>query len=246
MKRYMFTCPLQNCGVVMSRDGESPEEGVTILSNMAQQHLKDVHPDIHKTREEVEADIKEHMVIGQKCKKKLSLASFCYNLSMEEESTRQYFSYSKIILGSLLVVITILLAATFSMSILAQSRPKIKQVLAVTKPSPTATPTPTPIPTATPTSIPTATPTPAPTVDPTNDVVWNELAACESGGNWGEDTGNGYYGGLQFSQGAWESVGGNGKPSSASRDEQISRGKMLQLHRGWAPWGACSRQLGLQ
>lgn len=63
MKRYMFTCPLPNCGVVMSRDGESLEEGVTILSNIAQQHLKEVHPDIHKTREEVETDIKTHVIV---------------------------------------------------------------------------------------------------------------------------------------------------------------------------------------
>lgn len=168
---------------------------------------------------------------------------------MEEESHRQYFSYPKIILGNFLVVICILLVGAFRMSILAGSHSHAKKVLAVVKPSatstPSPTPTPTPLPTSIPTPIPTATPTPAPTADPTNDTVWAELAACESGGNWGEDTGNGYYGGLQFSQGAWSSVGGTGNPASASRDEQISRGKMLQLHRGWAPWGACSRQLGL-
>lgn len=63
MKRYIFVCPLENCGVVMSRDGESQEEGVTILSNIAEQHLQTVHPTIHKTREEVEEDIKSHMTI---------------------------------------------------------------------------------------------------------------------------------------------------------------------------------------
>src|SRR5690348_16076444 len=83
-------------------------------------------------------------------------------------------------------------------------------------PTPTQTPTPTPTPTNTPTPTPsptpTNTPTPIPTADPTNDQIWDKLASCESHNNWGDDTGNGYYGGLQFSQSAWESVGGSGKP----------------------------------
>jgi hypothetical protein len=109
-------------------------------------------------------------------------------------------------------------------------------------PSPTIIPTPTdtPMPTPTPTEI----PTPIPTTDPTNDAVWDRLAWCESHQNWGDDTGNGYYGGLQFSQSAWESVGGSGSPAHASREEQIMRGKMLQARRGWGPWGGCSRALG--
>ncbi|HYK08763.1 MAG TPA: transglycosylase family protein [Candidatus Eisenbacteria bacterium] len=118
--------------------------------------------------------------------------------------------------------------------------------------TPTSTPTPTPSPTSTPTPIPTATPTPSPsptpipTANPQNDAVWEQLAQCESHANWAADTGNGYYGGLQFNQSAWESVGGTGKPSVASRDEQIAKGKLLQAARGWSPWGACSKQLGLQ
>lgn len=64
MKKYTFTCPLEGCGVVMTRDGESDQEGVTVLSNMAEQHLHDVHPDVHKTREEIEEDISSHMVIS--------------------------------------------------------------------------------------------------------------------------------------------------------------------------------------
>lgn len=115
----------------------------------------------------------------------------------------------------------------------------------ITIPTPTTTPTPSPtsIPTPTPTYIPT--PTPQPTTDPTDDRVWDRLAQCEAGGNWAEDTGNGYYGGLQFNQSAWESVGGSGNPAQASRTEQISRGKMLQAQRGWSPWSACSKELGL-
>ena len=101
------------------------------------------------------------------------------------------------------------------------------------------------VPTLTPTPIPTAIPTPIPTTDPTNDAIWDSLAGCESHNHWNEDTGNGYFGGLQFSQGTWESVGGVGKPSNASREEQIAKGKLLQARRGWSPWVACSKKLGL-
>lgn len=92
------------------------------------------------------------------------------------------------------------------------------------------------------------TPTPTPTPEPVNatgDDVWLKLADCESHQNWADNTGNGYYGGLQFSQGAWESAGGSGLPSDAGRDEQIMRGKLLQSKRGWGPWNACSKKLGL-
>jgi hypothetical protein len=90
------------------------------------------------------------------------------------------------------------------------------------------------------------TPTPTPIFDPADDAVWLKVAECESHQNWKDDTGNGYYGGLQFSQGAWTSVGGSGKPSDASSSEQIMRGKMLQKVRGWGAWGACSSRLGLR
>lgn len=90
------------------------------------------------------------------------------------------------------------------------------------------------------------TPTPTPIFDPSDNTVWLKLAECESHQNWQDDTGNGYYGGLQFSLGAWASVGGGGKPSDASKDEQIVRGKILQQRRGWGPWGGCSKKLGLR
>ncbi len=89
------------------------------------------------------------------------------------------------------------------------------------------------------------TPTPTPVFDPSDDKVWLQLAECESHQNWQDDTGNGYYGGLQFSLGAWASVGGSGKPSEASKDEQIIRGKALQSRRGWGAWGGCSKKIGL-
>jgi len=53
-------------------------------------------------------------------------------------------------------------------------------------------------------------------------VDWDAVAACESGGNWGTATGNGYYGGLQFTMGTWHANGGSGSPQHASREEQRS------------------------
>ena len=67
--------------------------------------------------------------------------------------------------------------------------------------------------------------------------VWDKLAQCESGGNWSINTGNGYYGGLQFSLATWRSVGGSGLPSDASREEQIKRAEILQARSGWGQWG---------
>ena len=52
--------------------------------------------------------------------------------------------------------------------------------------------------------------------------VWDSLAQCESGGNWAINTGNGYYGGLQFNLGTWQAYGGTGLPSDASRETQIA------------------------
>ena len=75
--------------------------------------------------------------------------------------------------------------------------------------------------------------------------VWDRIAACESGGNWAINTGNGFYGGLQFTLGSWAAVGGSGNPANASREEQISRGQMLQARQGWGAWPACSAKIGL-
>lgn len=75
--------------------------------------------------------------------------------------------------------------------------------------------------------------------------VWDQIAACESGGNWAINTGNGFYGGLQFTMGSWAATGGSGNPADASRDEQIARGQILQSRQGWGAWPACSAKLGL-
>lgn len=76
--------------------------------------------------------------------------------------------------------------------------------------------------------------------------VWDALARCESGGNWSINTGNGYYGGLQFTAATWKAVGGQGLPHQASREEQIERGKILQARSGWGQWPACTKKLGLR
>ncbi len=78
------------------------------------------------------------------------------------------------------------------------------------------------------------------------DDVWDRLAKCESGGNWAINTGNGYYGGLQFTPGSWRAAGGSGLPHQASREEQIARGKILQSKQGWGAWPACTRKLGIR
>ncbi len=76
--------------------------------------------------------------------------------------------------------------------------------------------------------------------------VWDRLAQCESGGNWSINTGNGYYGGLQFSASTWAAVGGTGLPHQHSREEQIKRGQILQARAGWGQWPHCSSRLGLR
>ena len=79
-----------------------------------------------------------------------------------------------------------------------------------------------------------------------NGGVWDRIAMCESGGNWAINTGNGYYGGLQFSLSSWRAVGGSGYPHQASKSEQISRAESLLAIQGWGAWPACSSKLGLR
>jgi len=74
--------------------------------------------------------------------------------------------------------------------------------------------------------------------------TWDALAQCESGGNWAIDTGNGYYGGLQFSMATWQANGGVGNPADASREEQIRVAENVLATQGWGAWPACSAQIG--
>lgn len=91
-----------------------------------------------------------------------------------------------------------------------------------------------------------AAPTPVSAPAVADGSVWDRLAMCEATGNWAINTGNGFYGGLQFTLSSWQAVGGTGLPSDASREEQIARGIKLQAIQGWGAWPACSAKLGLR
>lgn len=70
--------------------------------------------------------------------------------------------------------------------------------------------------------------------------MWNRIARCESGGNWHINTGNGYYGGLQFAAASWRSAGGRdfaSLPHRATKAEQITVANRLYAKMGTRPWG---------
>ncbi len=73
-------------------------------------------------------------------------------------------------------------------------------------------------------------------------VNWDAVAACESGGNWAINTGNGYYGGLQFTMGTWRANGGSGAPHAASRSEQIRVAENVLRTQGIGAWPVCGRR----
>jgi nucleoid-associated protein YgaU len=78
--------------------------------------------------------------------------------------------------------------------------------------------------------------------------VWDRVAACESGGNWHINTGNGFYGGLQFTASTWRAFGGTAFASRAdlaSRAQQISVAERVLAGQGWGAWPACSAKLHL-
>jgi LysM repeat protein len=77
--------------------------------------------------------------------------------------------------------------------------------------------------------------------------VWDRVAACESGGNWSINTGNGYYGGLQFTQSTWNANGGQAyapRADLASRDAQIAVAQHVLASQGWGAWPVCSVKAG--
>lgn len=75
--------------------------------------------------------------------------------------------------------------------------------------------------------------------------TWDALAECESGGNWGISSGNGFSGGLQFTPSTWAAFGGTGNAANASKAEQIRVAENVQAGQGWGAWPACSAKLGL-
>jgi resuscitation-promoting factor RpfB len=84
-------------------------------------------------------------------------------------------------------------------------------------------------------------PAPAPTSNYAGgSSAWDRIAACESGGNWAANTGNGYYGGLQFNLGTWQSYGGSGRPDQNSREAQIAVAERVRAAEGgYGAWPVC-------
>jgi hypothetical protein len=79
--------------------------------------------------------------------------------------------------------------------------------------------------------------------------VWDTLAQCEAGGDWGADTGNGFYGGLQFTSSTWlENGGGRYAPfaNHASREQQIAIAQRVLQTQGWVAWPVCSLKIGVR
>lgn len=77
--------------------------------------------------------------------------------------------------------------------------------------------------------------------------VWDRIAQCESGGNWHINTGNGYYGGLQFSASTWRAYGGTAYAATAdqaSKGQQIAVATKVQRAQGWGAWPTCSARAG--
>lgn len=77
--------------------------------------------------------------------------------------------------------------------------------------------------------------------------IWDRIAACESGGNWHINTGNGYYGGLQFSASTWRAFGGHAYAQhahQAGRAQQIAVATRVQATQGWGAWPVCSQRAG--
>jgi hypothetical protein len=79
--------------------------------------------------------------------------------------------------------------------------------------------------------------------------TWERLAQCESGGNWKANTGNGFYGGLQFADRTWDGHGGEKyapKAHRATKKQQIRIAERVLRTQGWGAWPACSSKLGLR
>ncbi len=84
----------------------------------------------------------------------------------------------------------------------------------------------------------------APAAQAAPSVNWDAIAQCESSGNWAANTGNGFYGGLQFTQSTWKSFGGSGSPQSASREEQIAVAEKVLDGQGIKAWPVCGSHGG--
>ncbi|MDQ2739422.1 MAG: transglycosylase family protein, partial [Actinomycetota bacterium] len=79
------------------------------------------------------------------------------------------------------------------------------------------------------------------------DSTWDAVAQCESTGNWAINTGNGYHGGLQFTDSTWAANGGSAYASQAegaTRAQQIAVAENVLASQGWGAWPVCSKKAG--
>ena len=82
-----------------------------------------------------------------------------------------------------------------------------------------------------------------------NSGAWDALSRCEAGGNWAINTGNGFFGGVQFDQNTWERNGGlryAQRADLATREEQIAIAEVTRARQGWGAWPTCSGRLGVR
>jgi nucleoid-associated protein YgaU len=87
------------------------------------------------------------------------------------------------------------------------------------------------------------------TAEAATESQWDNVAQCESGGNWHINTGNGYYGGLQFAQGTWVGYGGQNYASRAdlaTKSAQIAIAEKVLAGQGWGAWPVCSQRRGVE
>jgi hypothetical protein len=75
-------------------------------------------------------------------------------------------------------------------------------------------------------------------------VNWDAIAQCESSGNWATNTGNGFFGGLQFTMSTWQANGGVGAPQNASREQQIAVAERVLQTQGIGAWPVCGKHAG--
>jgi hypothetical protein len=88
---------------------------------------------------------------------------------------------------------------------------------------------------------------PAQAANAATGINWDAVAQCESGGNWSINTGNGFYGGLQFTQSTWSSHGGRqyaARADQASRDQQIDIAERVRQDQGMGAWPVCGSRGG--